>query len=62
MTNNNLNRPYTVLVYSEEYDTEEFKYESLNDALEGLERLVLTAIKQKDDIIRWYRVCPTDET
>jgi hypothetical protein len=54
-------RPYAVLVTSDTHGTEAFDYSDLDEALEGLGRLVLAGVKQRDGIERWYRIVPSDE-
>lgn len=54
-------RPYAVLVTSDEFGTEVFDYLDLDEALEGLARLALAGVKQRDNIDRRYRVVPSNK-
>lgn len=40
------------------HKTQQFPYETLNDALDGLSDLVLIHTKLKDNVERWYKVEP----
>lgn len=49
-------KEYVVVVYSKVYGKESFTYESLEMALEGLERLIRRGLEQRDAVVRWYRI------
>lgn len=47
---------YQVIVKSKLYGRESFTYDSLEEALSGLERLVRRGLEQRDAVVRWYRI------
>ena len=51
----------TVLMTSAEYGTEEFDYDSEEEAYAGLARLQATADELDDGIERWYQVVESME-
>jgi hypothetical protein len=53
-------KPYVVLVTSDR-GTEAYDYPDLDEALEGLARLALAGVKQKDNVDRRYRVVPSNK-
>lgn len=47
---------YIVKMSSEEHGTGEFRYESLNDALDGLRRLAEHVVWLGDGVERWFYI------
>lgn len=47
---------YFVVVKSKLYGKETFSYDSLEEALSGLERLIRRGLEQRDAVVRWYRI------
>lgn len=48
--------PTAVLVSSDEFGNELYKYDALAGAIEGLNRLVVSGIAQQDGVERSYRI------
>lgn len=53
----------TVIMYSEVYGAEEYSYETVAEALDGLRRLGESTLKAfaTDGIVRDFRILPTTE-
>jgi hypothetical protein len=47
---------YILVVKSKLYGKESFTYHSLKEAFQGLRRLMVRGMEQKDGVVRWYRI------
>lgn len=54
--NKEVEEEHIVVVKSKLYGKESFTYDSLAEAFQGLRRLIVRGLEQKDAVVRWYRI------